>query len=137
MFEAKSAINGTHIVWLAEQVASRVWVIRTKDFSAWKKDIEFWRRSEKGRHDWKVELERKSAMKAEQVDVTFELYPLSKGVGKEEVVSSMAATTLPLLLEEGASVEEAVVAVAEEEESPRRRRSSFTVANLQAFGLGR
>lgn len=78
-----------------------------------------WRRRDIGRHDWNVELERKSVMKAEQVDVMFELYPESKGVGKEEVVLSVAATTVPLLLEVGASVEEAVEAVAEEE-FPRR-----------------
>jgi hypothetical protein len=77
-------------------------------------------------------------MKAEQVEVMLELYPLSKGVGNE-VASSVAATTVPLLLEEGASVEVAVaVAVEFEFSSARRwRRSSFIVANLQAFGLGR
>jgi hypothetical protein len=39
--EAREDIRGAHVWRLAEQVASRVWVIRRTDLEAWKKELEF------------------------------------------------------------------------------------------------
>ena len=41
MLFAKEVINFVQVVTLAAHVASRVWVIRTRDFAAWKKEREF------------------------------------------------------------------------------------------------
>jgi hypothetical protein len=40
-FDAKVDINFEQVVRFALHVASRVWVIRRRDFSAWKKETEF------------------------------------------------------------------------------------------------
>ena len=75
MLEAKEDIKGVQVERLAAHVASRVWEMRTRDFEAWKKELEFWMRcqyqlqsgwwnrgrhtwrsSEKGRHDLNVEF---------------------------------------------------------------------------------
>ena len=42
MLFAKEDINCEQEVTLAAHVASRVWVIWTRDFSAWKKEREFY-----------------------------------------------------------------------------------------------
>lgn len=79
-------ISCVQVVMFAAQVASRVWVMRTMDLAAWKKDWEFyservsfgflatlrceergWRKrtsrsSEMGRHALKAALERKLLM---------------------------------------------------------------------------
>jgi len=41
MLFAKEVINFEQVVTLAPHVASRVWLIRTRFFSAWKKEREF------------------------------------------------------------------------------------------------
>lgn len=41
-FDAKVDISFVQVVRFALHVASRVWVIRTRDFSAWKKETEFY-----------------------------------------------------------------------------------------------
>jgi hypothetical protein len=51
----------------------------------------------------KVSLAKNPIMKLEQVEVIFELNPLSNGVGKEAAVA-VAATDRPLLVEDPASV---------------------------------
>lgn len=38
---AREDIRGAQVWMLAEQVASRVWVIRRMDLEAWKKELEF------------------------------------------------------------------------------------------------
>jgi hypothetical protein len=42
MLFAKEVISFEQVVTLAAHVASRVWVIWTRDFSAWKKEREFY-----------------------------------------------------------------------------------------------
>jgi len=82
MLDARAAIRGEHVERLAEQVASRVWVMRVTDLDAWKKEFEDWRSRENGRQDLKVEFVRKPYMKFEQLSVIFPLKPPSKGVGR-------------------------------------------------------
>ncbi len=41
MLLAKAAISLEHVVTFAAQEKSRVWVIRTRDFEAWKNELEF------------------------------------------------------------------------------------------------
>lgn len=41
MLEAIEDISVEHDCALAEQEASRVWVMRTRDLEAWKKELEF------------------------------------------------------------------------------------------------
>lgn len=44
MFEANDDMRFEHDCALAEQEASRVWVMRTRDLEAWKKELEFCRK---------------------------------------------------------------------------------------------
>jgi hypothetical protein len=71
------------VVTFAAQVASRVCVTRTMDFSAWKKDWEDSRRRENGRHALKVSLLRKLVINSGQLG-SVKLSPklLSKGLGR-------------------------------------------------------
>lgn len=41
MLFAREVIRELHFSMGAEQVASRVWVMRTRDLEAWKKELEF------------------------------------------------------------------------------------------------
>jgi hypothetical protein len=41
MFVARAEKRAPQVVALAEQVASRVWVMRVMDLEAWKKEFEF------------------------------------------------------------------------------------------------
>lgn len=41
MLFAREVIRELHLSMGAEQVASRVWVMRTRDLEAWKKELEF------------------------------------------------------------------------------------------------
>lgn len=41
MFAAREDMRCEQVVTLAEQEKSRVWVMRTRDFSTWKKELEF------------------------------------------------------------------------------------------------
>ena len=44
MLEANDDMRFEHDCALAEQEASRVWVMRTRDLEAWKKELEFCRK---------------------------------------------------------------------------------------------
>jgi hypothetical protein len=65
--------------------------------------MEFWRSKEKGKQDLNVSLAKNPIMKLEQVDVIFELNPLSNGWGNAEA-EAVAATARPLLVVDPASV---------------------------------
>jgi hypothetical protein len=42
MFAARALMRVEHVDTSAAQVASRVWVMRTRDLEAWKKELEFY-----------------------------------------------------------------------------------------------
>jgi len=100
---ARELIRLVQVLREAEHDASRVWVMRTTDLVTWKNDMEFWRSKEKGKQDLKVALAKNPVMKLEQVDVIFELNPLSNGDGNAAAVA-VAATARPLLVVDPASV---------------------------------
>lgn len=104
MFEAMEFIRLEHDWEFAEHEASRVWVIRTMDLEAWKKELEFCNNNEKGRQALKLSSAKKFIIKLEHVEVTLLVNPLSNGVGK--FVVAVAADNCPLLVFEEASVEE-------------------------------
>lgn len=123
-FVAKEFMRVVQIVTLAAQVASRVWEMRTRDFSTWKKEMEFWRenvrncidglegkgltwrRRENGKHDLNVAFASIAFMKLEQVAVILELNPLSKGVGNGLMLPADVAVVMALAdVDVGASVD--------------------------------
>jgi hypothetical protein len=146
---------------LARQVASRTWLMRTTDFSAWKKDWEVcmralvknsassagegltWRRREKGRHAWKESSATKLEMKLGQ-DCTVKFAPrvLSKGIGSAELWRGVAAATLE---EATLEVDEGLPFVVDVGELPlmvesvnscRRASSGSKLSNCQAIPAG-
>lgn len=116
-------------------------MIRTRDFDAWKKELEFWRSRENGRHDLKVLFASMEVIKDWQLVVILLLKPVSKGVGNADALS-VVATTRPLDVLVGASVDVDELRVVELEEDElelsvlRRRRSSAVSGRSSSQLLG-
>jgi len=72
---ASEDMREEHVARLAEQVASRVWVIRRTDLEAWKNEFEDWRRRENGLQALNVAFLRNPYMKSEQLSVILLLKP--------------------------------------------------------------
>jgi len=65
--------------------------MRVTDFSAWKKELEFWSRRENGRHALNVLFVSIEVMKDWQLEVMLLLNPMSKGTGNWLVGSGVTA----------------------------------------------
>jgi hypothetical protein len=113
--------------------------MRTRDLVVWKKELEFWRRREKGRHCLKVAFESMEFMNCAQFAVMLLLKPISKGVGNGYALAVVAtARPLDVVVDARLEVDDEDDVTEEESLSStlRRLRSSGRDARVQSAGLG-
>lgn len=114
----KEDIRGEQMARGALQAMSRVSERRVASRSAWKKELLFWRRSETGEQDLKVELERNALKKSGQLwEVKLLPRDVSKGTGNGVVMTLAVGVVVVELaeseVEDVAEVEEGDESVAE------------------------